>query len=137
MPTHTIDTITQKTTPTGKTVYKLTVQGKNVDAWASNWPGGFTPGQTVEGEIVTKVNGKFTNHTLYPPRGSNGAEATRSQTPVLDLAAVVAALNRIAAALERSLPAGSPVRAAGGAVTSTAAHDEIPFPDVPSGMEGW
>lgn len=72
---YTIEWAEVSQTSTGKTKATLTLVGADgvtvdkVTAWG-DFPN-FTelqPGKSVEGDVVVKVNGKFTNKTLYPKK---------------------------------------------------------------------
>lgn len=46
----------------------------NVTLWPKNWPNyqSLKAGDEIEGDVVTKQNGRYTNITLYPPKNNLG-----------------------------------------------------------------
>lgn len=68
---YTINWMEVKQTSTGKTKADVTLEGdeRKITMWG-DFPGfsNLKPGSKVKGEVVTKVNGKFTNHTFFPER---------------------------------------------------------------------
>jgi hypothetical protein len=79
---YTIEFVEVGTTKTGKTKATLTLKDEkgeihdHVTAWG-DFPKfeELMMGRTVEGDIAIKVNGQYTNKTLYPPR-------TEQSTPI-------------------------------------------------------
>ena len=94
MSTYKIEKLERKTTSMGKTMIKATIkdnQGATTEGVAiwDSFPlfGSLKEGDVVEGDISTKVNGQYTNHTLNPsatgtPRygqnKSNGGAITKA-----------------------------------------------------------
>jgi len=76
-------------TTTGKTKATLTLKDDagalhdHVTAWG-DFPSfdKLMMGQTVEGDIATKVNGQYTNKTLYPPRTEQSAPIRRQPSGI-------------------------------------------------------
>ena len=80
-----INWLEEKTTSTGKKKYDLTLdkedgtQEDKVTMWA-DFPdfANMKPGTEIEGDVVVKVNGQYTNKTIYPikpkvaPTGQTG-----------------------------------------------------------------
>lgn len=82
-----IEWLENKTTSTGKKLIKATlVNGSDKHENVTIWDGfpnfeGLRPGATVEGDIVEKQNGQYTNKTLFAPKGavprSGAAQASK------------------------------------------------------------
>jgi hypothetical protein len=87
---YTIEFVEVGKTTTGKTKATLTLKDEkgevhdHVTAWG-DFPKfeELMMGRTVEGNIATKVNGQYTNKTLYPPRTEQSAPIRRQPSGIV------------------------------------------------------
>lgn len=84
---YTIDWMEKKQVA-GKNIYRATLKDisgrieEDITIW-QDFPGfaDLSPGARIEGDVVSKQNGKYVNKSLYPPRNAKPGASTFSPRP--------------------------------------------------------